>query len=80
MASSSERAENPRTDAREATPPGAKPVAAIPAAEAARRRVVRRGGNIHIQDEDQSPTGMNKGNERAAVEAAATGADTAQGG
>jgi hypothetical protein len=42
----------------------------MPAAEGARKRDVRRGANIHIQDEDQVPTGKNAGDERAATEAA----------
>lgn len=31
---------------------------------------MRRGANVHIQDEDQAPTGKNAGDERAATEAA----------
>ena len=40
----------------------------MPAAEAARKRSVRRGANIHIQDEDQAPTGKNAGDKQAAAE------------
>lgn len=42
----------------------------MPAGEGARKRAVRRGANVHIQDEDQAPTGKNAGDERAAIEAA----------
>lgn len=48
----------------------------MPAAEGARKRAVRKGANVHLQDEDQAPTGKNAGDERAATEAAASRGQT----
>ncbi len=45
---------------------GTGQTAKMPASEATRKRAVRRGANIHIQDEDQAPTGKNAGDARAA--------------
>jgi hypothetical protein len=62
---------NSHTDDQEkASLRGKKQTAGMPAAEGARKRAVRRGGNIHIQDEDQAPTGKNAGDMQAATEAA----------
>ncbi len=67
MASSIEQSRNPCTDAKEAAPSrGKKQTARMPTAQVARKRAVRRGANIHIQDEDQAPTGKNAGDARAA--------------
>ncbi len=59
----------------ESSDPGKAPsrgtgrTAGMPAAARARKRAERRGANVHIQDEDQAPTGKNAGDERAATEA-----------
>ncbi len=69
MASSIEQSRNPQADEKEAAPPRRTlPAAGMPTAEAARKRAVRRGANIHIQDEDQAPTGKNAGDDQAAAE------------
>ena len=70
MASSTERAGNPRTDKAVTSSRGKGQASGMPVAAQARKRAVRRGANIHIQDEDQAPTGKNAGDERAATEAA----------
>jgi len=60
---------------RESDDPGKAPsrgegrTAGMPPAARARKRAVRRGANVHLQDEDQAPTGKNAGDERAATEA-----------
>ncbi|MGI8688811.1 MAG: hypothetical protein ACR2M3_09560 [Thermomicrobiales bacterium] len=69
MASSIEKPSNPHTADKEAPAHGNGRTAGMPAAAEARKRAVRRGANIHIQDEDQAPTGKNAGDERAATEA-----------
>jgi len=71
VAAPTEKPGNPHRDETGGAPPRGKgQIAGMPAAEAARKRAVRRGANVHIQDEDQAPTGKNAGDERAATEAA----------
>jgi len=71
MAASTEKSGNPRTDDKAvASSIGKTQASGMPAAEGARKRAVRRGANVHIQDEDQTPTGKNVDDERAAIEAA----------
>ena len=70
MAASTEKSGNPRTDDKAvASSRGKTQASGMPAAEGARKRAVRRGANVHIQDEDQAPTGKNAGDERAATDA-----------
>jgi hypothetical protein len=73
VASSIEQSKNSYTDEKEeASSRGKKQAAGMPASEAARKRAVRRGANIHIQDEDQAPTGKNASDTQAATEVAET--------
>jgi hypothetical protein len=77
VTSSIEQSSNPHTDDQEGAPPrGTKQTAGMPASEGARKRAVRRGANIHIQDEDQAPTGKNAGDKQAETEAAESKSDT----
>ncbi len=66
MESSIEHTNPPTDDTDEAPARGKKQTAGMPAAEGARKRALRRGANIHIQDEDQAPTGKNAGDTHAA--------------
>jgi len=67
MASSIEQSTNPPTDDTDEAPAcGKKQPAGMPASEGARKRAVRRGANVHLQDEDQAPTGKNAGDKLAA--------------
>jgi hypothetical protein len=69
--SSIEKPGNARTDGKgEASSHGKGQASGLSAAEGATKRAMRRGANVHIQDEDQAPTGKNAGDERAATEAA----------
>ncbi len=73
MEASTGKPGNPRTDdSGEASLRGKGRASGMPTGEGARKRAVRRGANVHIQDEDQMPTGKNAGDERAATEAAAS--------
>ncbi len=69
----------------ESSDPGKAPsrgtgrTAGMPPAERARKRAERRGANVHLQDEDQAPTGKNAGDERAATEAAESRGQTGGG-
>ncbi len=70
MAPSTEKPGKPPTDETGgASSCGKGHTAGMPAAARARKRAERRGANVHIQDEDQAPTGKNAGDERAATEA-----------
>jgi hypothetical protein len=76
VASSIEQSSNPQTDEKGgASSHGKKQTAGMPASEVARKRAVRRGANIHIQDEDQAPTGKNAGDKQAETEAAESKSD-----
>lgn len=69
--SSIEQPRNPHTDDMEGVSSRGKvQTAGMPAAAVARKRAMRRGANIHIQDEDQAPTGKNAGDKQAEAEAA----------
>ncbi len=73
MVSSIEQSAKPHTDDRgPASARGKKQTAGMPATEGARKRAVRRGANVHLQDEDQAPTGKNAGDAQAAAESAAS--------
>ncbi len=70
MAPSAEEFGKPESDDMGKAPSrGTGRTAGMPAAERGRKRAERRGANVHIQDEDQAPTGKNAGDERAATEA-----------
>ncbi len=43
-----------------------KQTTGMPPSEGARKRAARRGANVHLQDEDQAPTGKNAGDKQAA--------------
>ncbi len=80
MAPSTEESGKPQSDdAGKASSRGKGRTAGMPAAERARKRAERRGANVHIQDEDQAPTGKNAGDERAATEAAESRGQTGGG-
>ncbi len=71
MAATIEKPSNPQSDdTGAASSRGKEQTSGVPVAARSRKRAERRGANIHIQDEDQAPTGKNAGDERAASEAA----------
>ncbi len=80
MAPSTEESGKPQSsDPGKASSRGTGRTAGMPPAERARKRAVRRGANVHLQDEDQAPTGKNAGDERAATEAAESRGQTGGG-
>ncbi len=73
MAPSTEESGKPGSDDTGKAPSRGKGrTAGMPAAARARKRAERRGANVHLQDEDQAPTGKNAGDAQAAAESAAS--------
>ncbi len=71
MPSAIEQSRHPHTDEKEESRSRGKgQPAGMPISEVNRKRATRRGANIHIQDEDQAPTGKNAGDTKAAAELA----------